>query len=247
MDLYIVLGLARGASAAEIKRAYRRLARRLHPDINPGDGEAAERFRQVSDAYETLMDPERRRRYDAGASNDPVTGKRRVRLFRVRFHHAGRRAIDDVRRALRGCVRAAVGAAAGGRSPNAARTSISRPASRSIEALRGVEWPATVTRHVTCRACAGSGASRTVETRCSACEGHGAVRSVRGHMVFSKSCPQCGGTGRASAADLRWVQRSGRRDADRFADDSDSGRDRQRRTRARAGAWPRGCARRRAR
>src|ERR1700741_5340173 len=66
MDLYIVLGIERGAAAGEIKRAYKRLARRLHPDINPGDREAADRFRQVLDAYETLMDPDRRRRYDAG-------------------------------------------------------------------------------------------------------------------------------------------------------------------------------------
>src|SRR5919107_3455072 len=66
MDFYIVLGVERGAPAGEIKRAYKRLARRLHPDINPGDREAADRFRQILDAYETLMDPDRRRRYDAG-------------------------------------------------------------------------------------------------------------------------------------------------------------------------------------
>ena len=66
MDFYIVLGVERGAPAGDIKRAYKRLARRLHPDINPGDREAEARFRQVLDAYETLMDPDRRRRYDAG-------------------------------------------------------------------------------------------------------------------------------------------------------------------------------------
>jgi molecular chaperone DnaJ len=66
MDFYFVLGVDRSAGAGDIKRAYKRLARRLHPDINPGDGEAAARFRQVLAAYETLMDPDRRRRYDAG-------------------------------------------------------------------------------------------------------------------------------------------------------------------------------------
>ena len=66
MDLYIVLGVAHGASDSEIKRAYRRLARRYHPDINPGDQTAEERFRQILDAYETLIDPTRRSRYDAG-------------------------------------------------------------------------------------------------------------------------------------------------------------------------------------
>ena len=66
MDLYIVLGLAHGATEADIKRAYRRLARRYHPDINPGDRVAEARFRQILDAYETLIDPQRRSRYDAG-------------------------------------------------------------------------------------------------------------------------------------------------------------------------------------
>src|SRR5215510_10031483 len=66
MDLYIVLGVQQGATESEIKRAYRRLARRFHPDINPGDQTAAARFRQILEAYETLIDPARRSRYDAG-------------------------------------------------------------------------------------------------------------------------------------------------------------------------------------
>src|SRR5690242_15950286 len=64
MDFYIVLGIERDASVGDIKRAYKRLARRYHPDINPGDRAAAAHFRQISEAYETLRDPERRRRYD---------------------------------------------------------------------------------------------------------------------------------------------------------------------------------------
>jgi len=66
MDLYIVLGVQQGATESEIKRAYRRLARRYHPDINPGDQTAAARFHQILEAYETLIDPARRSRYDAG-------------------------------------------------------------------------------------------------------------------------------------------------------------------------------------
>src|SRR6478609_2524648 len=65
MDFYIVLGLERGANVSDIKRAYKRLARRFHPDINPGDRMAAAQFRQIAEAYETLSDPDRRRRYDA--------------------------------------------------------------------------------------------------------------------------------------------------------------------------------------
>src|SRR5439155_23513510 len=64
MDLYVILGVERGATLGDIKRAYKRLARKYHPDINPGDRTAVAHFRQIAEAYETLSDPERRRRYD---------------------------------------------------------------------------------------------------------------------------------------------------------------------------------------
>src|SRR4051812_27105178 len=67
IDLYALLGLAPGATPADIKRAYRRLSRRYHPDINPGDRAAETLYRRISEAYETLVDPERRRHYDSGA------------------------------------------------------------------------------------------------------------------------------------------------------------------------------------
>src|SRR5438034_2926422 len=65
MDLYVILGVARGATGGDIKRAYKRLARKYHPDINPGDRTAAVQFRQIAEAYETLSDPDRRGRYDS--------------------------------------------------------------------------------------------------------------------------------------------------------------------------------------
>src|SRR5688500_18465633 len=67
MDSYVLLGLQHGATESDIKRAYRRLARRFHPDINPGDRTAEARFRQILEAYETLIDPDRRLRYDSGS------------------------------------------------------------------------------------------------------------------------------------------------------------------------------------
>jgi molecular chaperone DnaJ len=196
MDLYIVLGLKREATTAEIKRAYRRLARRFHPDINPGDREAAARFRQIVDAYETLVDPDRRRRYDSGKLGNGADATITFGFAGFDFSGsvAGDRAttfgelFEEV--LTRGRERERRGNVERG-------ADIHLKVSVSFEdAWRGAEWNASLTRQDVCRACAGSGYHRTVETRCVACEGSGVVRSVRGHMVFSKNCPHCGGSGR---------------------------------------------------
>jgi molecular chaperone DnaJ len=196
MDLYILLGVQRGASSGEIKRAYRRLARRYHPDINPGDREAASRFRQVLEAYETLIDPDRRRRYDSGqplrmAAEPSAYG---FTGFDFSSVSEGDRAttfgdlFEDVfaRRGDR---------AGGNRAEHGADLHFKAQLTFD-EAWHGFEWPISITRQEACRSCAGSGYHRTVESRCLVCEGTGVVRSVRGHMVFTKNCPHCGGTGR---------------------------------------------------
>ena len=197
MDFYIVLGVDRGAPAGEIKRAYKRLARRLHPDINPGDREAAARFQQVLDAYETLMDPDRRRRYDAGQLSGAGADDESETFGFAGFDFSNRvyaertttfgELFEEV--LSRHAPRPAEGAEHG--ADIHARTHLTFE-----EAWHGVQRTVTVTRQDTCRACAGGGFQRVAETRCVSCEGTGAVRSVRGHMVFSKTCPTCGGEGR---------------------------------------------------
>ena len=195
MDFYIVLGIDRGAAAGDIKRAYKRLARRLHPDINPGDREAEARFRQVLDAYETLMDPDRRRRYDAGQLSAATADDADTFGF-AGFNFSSR--VHAERTTTFGELFEEVLSKRPGKSEGAeqgadihARTGLTFE-----EAWHGVQRIVNVTRQDACRDCDGSGFHRIAETRCVSCEGTGAVRSVRGHMVFAKTCPTCGGEGR---------------------------------------------------
>jgi molecular chaperone DnaJ len=190
MDFYVILGLEHGASEAEIKRAYRRLARRYHPDINPGDRTAEARFRQILEAYETLMDPERRSRYDSGSSEgeDPRTSG-----FEG-FDFSGR-AGDHA--ATFGDLFAEVFTSRGAHRPAPERgADLHQTLMLSFEeAFNGVQRTVTVTRRETCRTCAGTGVMRVNAGACLACQGTGSIRTVRGHMVFSRNCPSCGGTG----------------------------------------------------
>jgi molecular chaperone DnaJ len=194
MDLYIVLGVAHGASESEIKRAYRRLARRYHPDINPGDRAAEARFQQVLAAYETLIDPVRRSRYDAGEGVDAPESRGKSGFEGFDFSSQG----PDYS-ATFGDLFAEVLSQRGARSTSAERgADLHRDLQLSFEdALAGSERGVSVTRRESCGACAGSGVRRALTGPCPACQGRGVVRSVRGHMVFSRHCSACAGTGSA--------------------------------------------------
>jgi molecular chaperone DnaJ len=192
MDLYIVLGLAHGATEAEIKRAYRRLARRFHPDINPGDRVAEARFRQILDAYETLIDPQRRSRYDSGHGFEPRDERTKSGFEGFDFSERG---ADHS--ATFGDLFAEVLSQRGGRHAVPERgADLHQETHLSFEeAFKGTERTFALTRRVTCRGCAGSGAIRTNRGQCPLCQGAGAIRTVRGHMVFTRSCTSCGGSG----------------------------------------------------
>ena len=198
MDFYVILGVERTASAIDVKRAYRRLARKYHPDINPGDREAEAFFRRVAEAYETLRDPDRRQEYDAHG---------------VRAHVSAPVAVEFQGFDFSGSL------ASGGASvtfsdlfsdvfeDTAERQTESDAVARGgdlygeialsfEEALQGAERRLTVTRLDVCDRCEGTGKRRAVEGRCGQCHGVGTTRWRRGHMVFSKSCKHCGGSGR---------------------------------------------------
>jgi molecular chaperone DnaJ len=196
MDFYILLGIERGATLSDIKRAYKRLARKYHPDINPGDRLAATQFRQIAEAYETLSDPDRRRRYDtsgpASAIVEPGTFGFDGFDFSVAVSGSSAPTFGDL---FADVLRQRERESADGAPERGA--DLHQTIALSFEdAMRGGQRSATVTRHDYCRACGGSGRQETAERRCVHCQGAGILRSVRGHMVFSKPCPQCRGTGR---------------------------------------------------
>ncbi len=193
MDLYIVLGVQQGATESEIKRAYRRLARRFHPDINPGDQTAAARFRQILEAYETLIDPARRSRYDAG---HPASAHEAPPGAGFEGFDFSTRGVDYS--ATFGDLFAEVLTERGAR-PVPPQRGADLHAEMQVtfeESLTGGQRAMTVTRRDHCRVCSGSGRTRSTTAPCHVCQGTGAVRSVRGHMIFSRSCGACSGTGR---------------------------------------------------
>jgi molecular chaperone DnaJ len=196
MDLYVILGLERGATLADVKRAYKRLARKFHPDINPGDRMAAAQFRQIAEAYETLSDPDRRRRYDTTGSAADADGGATYGFegfdFTISVHGNEASTFGDLFADVlnqRETRRAEGGAERGADLHHGVTVEFE-------EALAGVQQSLTVTRQVHCCACKGVGRLHVDETRCLHCQGAGVVKSARRHMVFSKPCAQCGGSGR---------------------------------------------------
>jgi molecular chaperone DnaJ len=196
MDFYVILGLTRGASQGAVKRAYQRVARRYHPDINPGDREAAAFYRRATEAYETLIDPDRRHEYDAHGvalpADEPAT---------VEFQ-----GFDFSGSATGGDASATFGELFSELIEHAGPGSAQAEAERGgdvhgevalgfHEALTGAERRLTITRLEICEGCGGTGRRRALIGRCTTCQGAGTTRWRRGHMVFSKSCADCGGSG----------------------------------------------------
>ena len=199
VDFYLILGIERSATSTEVGRAYKHLARRYHPEINPGDREAEAFFRMVTEAYETLRDPARRREYDAHGARAAPPSPTTVQFQGFDFSPGGSGAGPSATfEELFSDVLEDAGGEAGQPAERSERGSdlFGEISLTFEEAIRGAERRLTVTRLDRCAACGGTGRRRTVGDLCTPCQGAGIARWRRGHMVFSKRCAACGGTGR---------------------------------------------------
>jgi molecular chaperone DnaJ len=212
-DYYAILTVERSASAEEIRKSYRKLAVQFHPDKNPGDKTAEDKFKELGEAYEVLSDPQKRAAYDqyghaafdrragggfsrtAGGFHDPVD------IFREVF--GGGNIFDDL--------------FGGGRAdPTQPQRGDDLRYDMEItfeEAAHGCEKEISVTKPERCEVCHGSGAEAGSETRpCPACGGRGQIITARGIFSIAQTCPQCQGAGRVIEKPCKACRGIGRRD-----------------------------------
>ncbi|MCS7043194.1 MAG: molecular chaperone DnaJ [Bryobacteraceae bacterium] len=206
-DYYEILGVRRDASADEIRKAYRRLARKYHPDLNPGDKAAEERFKVVQEAYDVLSDPRKRQMYDTygfysesgfPGAGQPGAGPQGFGFGGFDFESFGRQggfgsSFSDLFSQFFGSRREA--------RRRAPEKGTDLEYSLSIDfwqAIKGTQVRLNIQRLDTCQPCRGTGESGGPASVCPQCNGSGNVTQLVGAMRFSLTCPRCGGTGRAA-------------------------------------------------
>ena len=215
-DLYAVLGVKKDATTDEIKKAYRKLARKYHPDVNPGNKEAEDKFKAISEANEVLSDTEKRKTYDEfgyeglRAGFDPEQARQHRQWQQAggfgrgagaqgaygdfsadqgSFKYSG---FEDIFSDLFG----------GGAGPSAARGPMKGHDIESgleidfITAIKGATTRITLQKPQKCAKCEGTGFVPGKDSVCKTCKGTGQTRVAQGPFNFSQACPECGGTGR---------------------------------------------------
>ena len=223
-DYYETLGVKRGADADEIRKAYRRLARKHHPDLNPGDKAAEERFKSVQEAYDILSDDEKRKIYDqygfysenippnaggfngGGAQSGPNFGG---------FDFSEYLRQQQQRQGAPGAGAGTEENLGGGSFRDIFSQFFSRSGSRNAapqpergadleyglnidfwQSIRGTQVKLNINRQETCETCHGTGSAGTNVAVCPECDGTGTVTQMAGAMKFNLTCPRCGGSGR---------------------------------------------------
>jgi len=187
-DYYDVLGVSRSASDEELKKAYRKLALRYHPDKNPGDREAEERFKEIGEAYAVLCDAERRVKYDRFGHAALEQGGLGGFDFSAGFEDILGDLFGDFFGTSRG---------RGGRTRARRWQDLQYQLEVTFEeAARGFEKTLSIPRLTPCATCGGSGAKPgTKPSVCSQCRGSGQIRFQQGFFAIAKTCGTCGGQG----------------------------------------------------
>jgi molecular chaperone DnaJ len=206
-DYYAILGVPRSAKAPEVKKAYRRMARKNHPDVNPGDKSAEERFKKIQEAYDVLSDPKKRAMYDqygfysenfkeqAGPQEGGFGGG-----FPGGFDFSGMDYGAEGQNSFREVFSDFFGGGGARRRPEGPvkGEDIEQHLNISFfESIQGLSARMTVQRSNSCAACEGSGTDRSAgQHLCPRCQGSGQEAKAHGFMRFSSPCRGCGGTGR---------------------------------------------------
>lgn len=207
-DYYEVLGVERGADAAAIKSAYRKLAKELHPDKNPGDDKAEQRFKEINQAYDILKDEQKRAAYDRygheafqnGGGGQPGGG----------FDNGG--GFADIFDEMFGEFMGGRGGGGGRRRTSTRGSDLRYNLDVSLEdAFAGKQARVKVNASAGCDECHGSGASGGSEpVSCPSCQGHGKVRAQQGFFTVERTCPTCQGAGQVIANPCSTCKGSGR-------------------------------------
>jgi molecular chaperone DnaJ len=197
-DYYKVLGVGKGASDEEIKKAYRKLARQYHPDRNPGDKAAEEKFKEISQAHDVLSDAEKRKTYDRTSS--PLGGF--TQGFSQGFDSSNIPGgfgdiLSNIFGGAAGGPGAARGAAGPGRAPEAKGRDLETEVHLDFEqAIGGTQVPLAVPTSSACPTCHGTGAKPGTNPRiCPVCNGRGVEAQSQGIFSISQPCSNCGGSG----------------------------------------------------
>jgi molecular chaperone DnaJ len=194
---YETLGVPKGASADEIKKAYRKLARQYHPDRNPGDSAGEERFKQIGEAYEVLSDPEKRKQYDTfGQTFRPGQGPAGGGFQGFDFSGAGPGAAGfDLGDLFGGLFNRGGGRTGGHEAQRGADVEVQVQIAFP-DSLRGATVKVPVEKANACTTCRGSGAAPgTSPTICPVCKGRGVTSESQGFFALSQPCGRCGGAG----------------------------------------------------
>ncbi len=198
-DYYEELGVDKNATEDEIKRAYRKKAKECHPDLHSDDKEAVERFKELNEANEVLMDKDKRARYDQFGFNDPMNGMGGGNPFSGGFDFGGMGGMGGMEDILEQFFNGGMGSRSA-RSQGPVQGNDLRYELKITfeEAAKGVEKSFEIFRNELCDTCKGSGAKPgTTPKTCTTCQGRGQVRStLGGFMSTVRTCPTCGGSGK---------------------------------------------------